>query len=747
MTIDSIDDDAIYGDVLSFDQRQALDFLGVEWQGRNVYEIYHDIRDRTVERVTKGYEEAVLNNSPQLPHIKSLLDYVFEKLPENLQDFEDAEEVDIMDVNNHLSKYDPVSGTQSILIAAERKKKKKKKKWWMIAVAVVVVVGAVVVTTALTANPAAGAIAGGAAAGALNNTGPNSDRRKNSDDKKPSAPPPSNPPPPSPTYHTGPTPPRGEQAKSFTLTPAEINAGRPSTFDPMSYAWTPPSSRVSDATPYIHSQEYQSLVHSPLIKQPPTEHTFSQHPRMNPDNRFSNQGPSSSSSTITPFYSASGQIPSSLKSPYTPGVENFSNAFPLISSHRFRPPTGPGALLPTFNPLSNNTLSYQELGQRALAAGNYPQAVQELSRAIETNPTNPSPYLERGVAHFGLGQYDRSLEDYRSYTSQTQKTYPLSVPEFSLGFAKGLPKGIYDSGSGLFLFMSDLVKHPVDTGKQMWESLTLLSQLARSEEWSALSEALAPEVHQLVKEWNTLSSDKRGELAGYAFGKYGADILIPGAVAKAVSTGVKGAQELSMVYRGLKTAEQTLLLESVAELGSGARVGEVFQAHQKTVALGKELGFSTREMVQLKQAGQLEGTVAHAFENIVKNPAMHESFEFFKKAETFLEPYSKQFMPETQVRALIHQTGIQTFPRPSGIPETFRVKITKNGAGILYVHPEHTHTSVRVMPGKLHSQNLSQQKPYVIYKKDGNTLDKFGNAVNSSSPKAHIPIEEFVFKD
>ena len=52
------------------------------------------------------------------------------------------------------------------------------------------------------------------------------------------------------------------------------------------------------------------------------------------------------------------------------------------------------------------------------------------------------------------------------------------------------------------------------------------------------------------------------------------------------------------------------------------------------------------------------------------------------------------------------------------------------------------------MPGKPHSPNSGQQKPYVIYKMHGKILDKSGNIVASSSPEAHIPLEEFVyFKD
>lgn len=185
-----------------------------------------------------------------------------------------------------------------------------------------------------------------------------------------------------------------------------------------------------------------------------------------------------------------------------------------------------------------NALSYQVRGEKALEYGYYNQAVQDFGKAIDANPTNPIPYLERGVAHFGMGQYDRSIEDYHRFASEVQKSNPLSVPEFSLGFAKSLPQGIYDSGSGLFFLVSDLVTHPINTGKQMWDALSLLSTLVRSEEWATLSEALVPEIHQLVKEWDSLTSEQKGKLAGYAFGKHGADILIPGAVAKCVTKGI-----------------------------------------------------------------------------------------------------------------------------------------------------------------------------------------------------------------
>jgi hypothetical protein len=64
-----------------------------------------------------------------------------------------------------------------------------------------------------------------------------------------------------------------------------------------------------------------------------------------------------------------------------------------------------------------------------------------------------------------------------------------------------------------------------------------------------------------------------------------------------------------------------------------------------------------------------------------------------------------------------------------------------------YVHPINTHLSVRVMPGKLHSPYPYQQMPYVMQMKNGMALDKYGNMVSRRDPKAHIPIEEFIYRE
>ncbi|MBS0622463.1 MAG: hypothetical protein JSR80_05860 [Verrucomicrobia bacterium] len=173
---------------------------------------------------------------------------------------------------------------------------------------------------------------------------------------------------------------------------------------------------------------------------------------------------------------------------------------------------------------------------------------------------------------------------------------------------------------------------------------------------------------------------------------------------------------------------------------------EVMKDSQKAAAIAKELGYTRREIKHLTNNGKLEKTVGDAFERVVTSPQAYASFQKIKKAEKFLEPYSKKYMPEQQVRELIHKTGLKTFPKPKGIPEQFVVTISDKGAGMKYVHPTNTHTYIRVMPGKPHSPFPYQQKPYVNHRVNGQSLDKYGKVVLNDSLEAHIPIDEFIYR-
>jgi hypothetical protein len=84
---------------------------------------------------------------------------------------------------------------------------------------------------------------------------------------------------------------------------------------------------------------------------------------------------------------------------------------------------------------------------------------------------------------------------------------------------------------------------------------------------------------------------------------------------------------------------------------------------------------------------------------------------------------------------------------PNGIPQNYVVSLSEKGAGMRYVDPANSGTFIRVMPGKLHSPYPHQQRPYVNQRVNGKSIDKHGNIVLNDSPEAHIPIEEFVYKD
>ena len=397
-----------------------------------------------------------------------------------------------------------------------------------------------------------------------------------------------------------------------------------------------------------------------------------------------------------------------------------------------------------------NALSYQARGETARSYGYYDQAVNDLTKAININPKDPIPYLQRSASYFDMGQYNKSIEDFNTFATQIEKgpeKIPFSTPEFTLGFAKGLPKGVYESGKGIMLFLGELVSHPIHTATQVYDAFSTLARLAREDQWGAIGEVLSPEIHQLVTQWDTLPSDKRGELAGYALGKHGADIAVPGAVAKMASKSAKSARELAAVLKNLQTAEGTLILETTAGIGNTARAGEIITTGKRTAFLGDELGFTAKEMGQLKQAGKLEKTVSNSYEILKKDPVIGPRITLLENAEKTLYPLSKEFFPESVARQHIHSTGVKTFPRPKGIPENYLVRITDRGAGMEYMHPTNTHISVRVMPGKPHSPHLNQQKPYVIQKKDGKAFDKHGNLVEQKTPEAHIPIEEFIYRE
>lgn len=95
----------------------------------------------------------------------------------------------------------------------------------------------------------------------------------------------------------------------------------------------------------------------------------------------------------------------------------------------------------------------------------------------------------------------------------------------------------------------------------MCEALSVLAKFAREDEWRQIGKVLSPEIHQPVTKWDSLSSSKRGELAGYALGKHGADIVVPETLAKVASRSMKYSGELSTVLKTSKQLKKRLSLK------------------------------------------------------------------------------------------------------------------------------------------------------------------------------------------
>ncbi|GAB4194576.1 MAG: hypothetical protein Tsb0015_17530 [Simkaniaceae bacterium] len=160
----------------------------------------------------------------------------------------------------------------------------------------------------------------------------------------------------------------------------------------------------------------------------------------------------------------------------------------------------------------------------------------------------------------------------------------------------------------------------------------------------------------------------------------------------------------------------------------------------------EEAALAARNIREIENSGLAQEKMGNILESFSEE-ARIRSIEKFERAREFLKPYKGQYMSEMEAKELIQRAGIQTFPRPAGIPKNFRIRLSSKNAGIIYVHPEHTHTSIRIMPGKPYSPFPFQRNPYVIHKINGRTLNKFGNEVLSNSPEAHISLKEFVYRN
>lgn len=212
---------------------------------------------------------------------------------------------------------------------------------------------------------------------------------------------------------------------------------------------------------------------------------------------------------------------------------------------------------------------YQSKGALEVEVALYDEAIITLSKAIETNPSNKDAYFERAVAYFEKGEYDLSREDFfkieqKNFLSRVNTDPYLS--DYATGLVLGASKGVMHASSeflpsicnsargvGNLLWAS--ISHPIDSSKQFTLTVLNFYQFLRSCDKAELAQILVPEMYELVDQWDHLIPKKRGELAGYALGKYGTDILLPLSI-------VKGAKYVK-AYNEIRKAEKFCTLSTL----------------------------------------------------------------------------------------------------------------------------------------------------------------------------------------
>lgn len=242
---------------------------------------------------------------------------------------------------------------------------------------------------------------------------------------------------------------------------------------------------------------------------------------------------------------------------------------------------------------------YHELGTVCFEAMKHDQSIEYLTEAINKDPTNKALYFDRALSYFETGDFDLAIKDYLE--SDYYKNIPDAVyetrslwdrykeidtsVEFKMALFQSLAQGsaeaavefvpsllnsVYGLGEALWIKaynfdaqnltadkMLDSVHCFANTCYEMGECAT---QYCREVDWDTVDNSIE-EIKKLYAQFDSLSDKEKGELIGYTIGKYGADVLFPGAALKGVA-----------VYKNLKNANRMCNLEAMTSSAANEKI-------------------------------------------------------------------------------------------------------------------------------------------------------------------------------
>jgi tetratricopeptide (TPR) repeat protein len=194
----------------------------------------------------------------------------------------------------------------------------------------------------------------------------------------------------------------------------------------------------------------------------------------------------------------------------------------------------------------------------------YGDALVSLTEAIANMPSLKEAYLERAAAYFELGEFDLSLQDYLQSEIKPINIESLELISFSLGLTEGLVQGgtqasiefipsLLSSLQGISQSLWALIQNPIQTSSEFIHAAYACVEFIKDHTSEQIFSELAPELKQLITNWNIFDDRKKGEITGQIIGKYGIELFAGGSLVK----GIK-------IYRELRKANNLLVFETIA---------------------------------------------------------------------------------------------------------------------------------------------------------------------------------------
>jgi tetratricopeptide (TPR) repeat protein len=184
--------------------------------------------------------------------------------------------------------------------------------------------------------------------------------------------------------------------------------------------------------------------------------------------------------------------------------------------------------------------------------GRLDKARQELTRIEEYTPGRAYPYLYQALVDFEKGDFDQAVKAYSEWKELKSTPYleeDAAPGDFKQALLASLKEGASDSVKDFFPSMLSTVRglgtalwcfaqHPVDETINFTNACYELSQnvgkFIKTLDWDKI-EGLRDDLKEMYRRYDSLSEEEKGKLIGYTIGRYGTDILAPGAIVKAAS--------------------------------------------------------------------------------------------------------------------------------------------------------------------------------------------------------------------